>query len=211
MSDIAATCLGVKVPSSPFLNPGRIERINKARYEGQEIAGALALIVGAVVAHNRKPARIISFEANPNLLPHIRELYGLNGLEHVIEVRNELLVTGENHQDSYDFHIHKSYLGSSMVANAQKTTETVQIPTRNFSDVVAELDPNVLIMDVEGAELDFLEHADLSAFKGIVLEFHPGAYGDEGVKRCKTLLRNAGFAPDQEVSTRFVWAARRVT
>ncbi len=39
-----AECHGVKVPDSPMLNPTRIDRINGARYEGQEIAGALEVV-----------------------------------------------------------------------------------------------------------------------------------------------------------------------
>ena len=39
-----AECMGVKVPPSPYLTEKRIERINAARYEGQEIAGALHVV-----------------------------------------------------------------------------------------------------------------------------------------------------------------------
>ncbi|MFC6760157.1 hypothetical protein ACFQFQ_12695 [Sulfitobacter porphyrae] len=36
-----AECHGVKVPDSPMMTPERAERINAARYEGQEIAARL--------------------------------------------------------------------------------------------------------------------------------------------------------------------------
>ena len=39
-----AECHGVKVPDSPMMTPTRAERINAARYAGQEIAGALDVI-----------------------------------------------------------------------------------------------------------------------------------------------------------------------
>ena len=42
--EVAAHCLGVDVPQSPFLHENRIQRINEARYEGQEIAGALHVV-----------------------------------------------------------------------------------------------------------------------------------------------------------------------
>ena len=87
---IAALCKGVRVPHSPFLNETRIRRIQEARYEGEEIAGALHVVrqgdrvlemgaglgvVSAVTALNARPARILSFEANPALIPHIRALH----------------------------------------------------------------------------------------------------------------------------------------
>jgi len=40
----AATCLGVKVPNSPFLNESRIELLNAGRYEGQEILGVMSTV-----------------------------------------------------------------------------------------------------------------------------------------------------------------------
>src|SRR5690606_15260095 len=124
-ADHAAECLGVRVPHSPFLNERRIERINGARYEGQEIRGALHVVrpgdrvlemgsgiglVGAVVAANAKPAEVRSYEANPALIPHIQALYALNGLESVISVRNEVLVGGDTRPETMEFHISGSYL-----------------------------------------------------------------------------------------------------
>ena len=103
MTEIAASYLGVSVPASPFLNETRIERINNGRYEGQELAGALALVrpgdrvvemgagigfVGAVVAQNVPDVHVLSFEANPALIPHIQELYRLNALQDRIRIRN---------------------------------------------------------------------------------------------------------------------------
>ena len=87
---IAAVCKGVRVPHSPFLNETRIRRIDEARYEGEEITGALAVVregdrvlelgaglgvVGSVTALNARPAKVMSFEANPALIPHIRAMH----------------------------------------------------------------------------------------------------------------------------------------
>jgi len=221
---IAAHCLGVDVPASAFLNAGRIARINAARYEGQEIAGAMHLvrpgdrvlelgagigIVGAVVAKNRAPARVLSFEANPNLLPHIRALYGINGLGDRIEVRNQVLVSAPERPETLPFHIHNSYLGSSLGGNPERAREIVDIPTASFGAVCDELGPDVLLMDIEGGELEILQHANLDGLRGIVIEFHPKAYQVAGMRACKDILRAAGFAPISEYSSRTVWVAER--
>jgi hypothetical protein len=65
-----------------------------------------------------------------------------------------------------------------------------------------------MIIDIEGAELDFLEKADLSGIRGIVIEFHPKIYQVAGMRHCKSLLRAQGFdrGPGSTVS---VWAAVR--
>lgn len=220
----AACCLGVKVPLSRFLNEKRIERINAARYEGQEIAAALHLvqpgdrvlelgagigIVGAVIAKNAQPARVLSYEANPALVPVIRELHAMNGLADRCEVRNEILVSAPNRPSSMPFHVHNSYLGSSLGGDPGRAKAIVDVPTADFDAAASESDANVLVMDIEGGELEILKHAKLDRFRAAIIEFHPKAYGVEGMRRCKEILREAGFAPDREHSTRLVWAAVR--
>lgn len=222
--EIAAQCHGVDVPQSPFLNDNRIRRINAARYEGQEIAGALNVvregdnvlelgaglgIVGAVTARNRKPARVVSFEGNPNLIPHIRALYDLNGLGDVIEVRNQVLISAPDRPESLPFQLHNSFLGSSLQRDPASARETVQVPTASYDDLRAELTPDILLMDIEGGELEFLEHADLTGIRSVVVEFHPGVYDVAGMRQCKSILRDAGFVNDPDLSTRTVWVASR--
>lgn len=221
--DIAATCLGVRVPASEFLDPGQIRRINRAKYEGQEIAGALHVvgagdrvlevgaglgIVGAVVAHNRAPERMLSFEANPALLPHIRRLYRLNGLEAAAEARNAVLIAAPDRPETVPFHIHPSFRSSSLIA-AEDSAPPIDVPTADFAEVCAELRPTVLISDIEGGELELLRHADLSGFRAMVIEFHGRAYGAAGRRECQALLRAAGLAPVPEHSTQRVWTCLR--
>ena len=220
-TEVAAHCLGVDVPPSPFLNEKRIERINAAQYEGQEIAGALAVvrkgdrvlelgaglgIVGAVVAKNRKPAKMMSFEANPELIPHIRALYELNGLKTKIALHNKVLISSPERPVTMSFHIHNSYLGSSLGGQGGRR---VDVPTASYEDVRKSLKPDVMIMDIEGGELAFLEHADLSGVRAMVIEFHPKAYGVSGMRRCKNILRDAGFIRADDLSTRMVWVAQK--
>lgn len=223
-SQPAANCLGVDVPMSPFLNPLRIRRINEAGYEGQEIKAALHLvnegdvvlelgagigIVGGVIAHNCKPKKIVSYEANPNLIPHIKELYKINKLTRVNSVRNKVLVSAPNAPASVPFFLHESYLGSTLMGEAINSSNSVDIKVDKFNTVVKNLKPNVLVMDIEGGELDLLRHADLSGFQSIIVEFHPKIYGVSGMRECKNYLRAAEILPIAEFSARKVWAATR--
>lgn len=221
---IATTCLGVQVPHSPFLNETRIERIAAARYEGDEIKGALHVVrpedrivemgagigvVGAVAAHQGKPERVVSFEANPALIEHIEALYALNGLEDRICVRNCVVLSDPDAPETVTFHVHASYLGSSLIEPEARRSTAVEVPSTSWDSVREEIAPTILICDIEGGELDFLRHADLSGLRAVVMEFHPGAYGREGMRECKRILETAGFAKVEEVSTRLVWTAIR--
>ena len=225
MSEIVARCEGLRIPASPFLNETRIQRINAARYEGEEIAGALQVvssgdrvlelgaglgIVGAVTALNRRPEAVLSFEANPALLPHINALYAENGLSDRIRVENCVLLAGPDQPHSVTFHVHNSYLGSSLIESATRQTRPVSVPVADFDTTAAAFGATVLLMDIEGGELDLLRQIDLTRFRAVVLEFHPAVYGIDGMKECKRILRKAGFAQVTERSSRTVWTCERV-
>ncbi len=222
--DIAARIHGVDVPKSPFLNDRRIARLNSGQYEGQEIAGALHLVrkgdrvmelgaglgvVGAVVSANCAPEKVLSYEANPALIPHIRALYKANKLSRRNKVVNEVLLSAPDAPAKVDFVVHNSFLGSSLHGDRDRARDVIEVPTADFNVVLAEFAPNILILDIEGGELDLLEHARLDDVRGIVIEFHPKAYGVDGMRRCKAILRDAGFTKNDTLSSRMVWVAER--
>ncbi len=222
--ETAATCFGVKVPASPFLNETRIRRMNAGRYEGEEITGALAVVqpgdrvlelgaglgvVGAVIAKNAMPDAVLSFEANPNLIPHIEALHRLNSLEDVMEVRHQVVTAGPDQPDTITFHLRTSYLGSSLIQHEHRRTTPVEVPTVPYNDVINAFQPDVLIMDIEGGELDLLRHANLRGIRAIVLEFHPDVYGKSGTRECKKILQKCMFKKNEDKSTRFVWTCTR--
>ena len=222
--EAAALCMGVRVPPSPFLTETRIERIAQERYEGDEIAGALAVVrpgdrvlemgaglgvVGAVTAKNARPAAVLSFEANPELIPHIRALHRENGLEDIIELRNAVLVSAPDRPATTPFHLHNSFLASSLIDPPGRDTQSVEVPTADFDATMRAFRPDVLLMAIEGGELEFLKHADLGGVRAVVLEFHPGVYGKAGMQACKSILKTAGFEKLDGPSTRLVWTCTR--
>ncbi|UWQ08846.1 FkbM family methyltransferase [Aliiroseovarius crassostreae] len=222
--DVAAECFGTKVPMSRFLHEKRIERINKGRYEGEEIKGSLAVVqqgdtvleigiglgvVGGVIATNCAPAAVHAYEANPELIDTINDLYVLNGIEDRISVHNQVLLTGDDRPDTIPFYLHNSFLGSSLVGEDNEKRRRVDVPTRDFDTTASEIGANVLVMDIEGGELDLLRGADLSRFRAVVVEFHPKVYGVEGMQECKKILTGAGFVKQEDVSTRTVWTCVR--
>ena len=196
---IAAQCRGVDVPASPFLTETHLRQMSEGHYEGDKIAGALAVVrpgdrvlelgaglgvVSAVIARSAAPARVLSFEANPALVPHIRALHALNGLENRIELRNQMLTSGPDRPG---------------VASGAALDE-----------VLRAFRPDVLIVDIESGTPEFLEHARLHGIRAVVIRFHPGVYGEDGAKTCKDRLRTLGFQTDERVSTRLVWTCTRM-
>jgi FkbM family methyltransferase len=213
------------VPNSHAVGPKwLVRKINKGRYEKEEIAGALHLvkstdrvlecgagigIVGTSVAHNCKPQKILSFEANPHLIKVIEATYRQNGVDDRISVIHGALIAGEDIPEDIEFNVSKRFAFSSLDTSQRELSETIRVPVHDFAKVKSDFRPTALLMDIEGGELGFLEAADLDGIDVIVMEFHPDVYGTEGMERCKALIRQAGLEPVARRSTETVWAAMR--
>jgi len=221
---IVAACHGVEVPASPHLGPRMIESIAAGRYEGGEIAAGLAVIpkgsrilelgagagvVGAILAKNLAPVAMISVEANPGLIPNIRDLHAHNGLADLIDLRNTVVLSAPDAPAEVTFHVRGNFLGSSLTPVREDRTRPVAVPVTRYDDLRRDFPHDAIMMDIEGGELDFLRHADLSDVKVIVAEYHRGIYGGEGLRECRKLLQRKGFRLVEEHSTPAVWAMVR--
>jgi FkbM family methyltransferase len=206
--ETAAEFEGLKVPASRFVTAKCASRITKGVYERPERKLSAKLtqdgdkvvelgsgigFVGGLTALQKPNLQLRSFEANPHLIPHIEALYEMNGLAHRARVENKLLIANPARPETVTFNLHRSYLGSSVFDNGPFGVEKVDIPTVGWNDVKADFEPDVIIMDIEGAELDFLTHADLSGIRAIIFEVHPAHYGKEGERACLAAVSAQGM------------------
>ena len=214
---------GVKVPPSPLIGPYLRRTLKEGWYEAREVTAALRLVrpgdrvlelgagigvTGAITALNRFPQKVLCYEPNPNLIEPIRALHVLNGLSDMIEVENAVVLAGDAPPPTAKFNVRPNYIGSRLADEAKRGT-VIDVPVHPFDAVKARFCPDVLLIDIEGAELDFLEKADLTGIRALVIEFHPKIYGMPGMRHCKSLLRAQGLDRGPG-STQSVWAAVRV-
>lgn len=207
-TEVAVEFEGLRVPPSRHLSPKMATWIRKGIYERPERKLAAKLtepgdrviemgagigFIGGFTAFHKPDLQLLSFEANPSLIPHIEALYRLNGLADRATVENKLLVADPNAPKSMTFNIHGSYLGSSVYEVGGPDRPKLDIPTIAWDTVKAAFCPDVLIMDIEGAELAFLTHADLSGIRAVIVELHPKRYGPEGVAACLEALQSKGL------------------
>lgn len=222
--EIVARCHGIEVPASPHLGPGMIRSMEAGKYEAGEIAAGLACIpkgarilelgagagvVGAVLARHLEPAAMLSVEANPRLIPNIRELHAHNGLEGRIALRHGVVISAPDAPETVEFFLRGNFLGSSLTPLNEERSQRVEVPVLRYADLAAEFPHDAIMMDIEGGELEFLRHADLSGVRVVVGEFHRMIYGREGMRECRTLLARAGFAMDETHSRPGIWVWRR--
>lgn len=222
---IVATYHGIRVPAAPHLGAGMIAAMAEGKYERHEVQLALAHVpkgarilemgagsgvVGAVVARHCQPAAMLSIEANPHLLPHIRALYRENGLDGVMAVEHGAVFSAPDAPQVVEFFVRGNFLGSGLTHPDKGTVTPVRVPVIPYADLTARHPHDVILMDIEGAELDFLRHADLSAVRLLIAEFHRGIYGREGMRECRRLLTAQGLAMDEDASAAGVHIWRRV-
>jgi FkbM family methyltransferase len=136
----------------------------------------------------RDPSRHIAVEANPNCLPTLHRNRSLNQCNFLIEncaVSNQREVT---------FYLHPIYIVCGTAQ--QKSKQAVRVPGRSLQELNDRYGPfSVLIMDIEGGELESLEACSetLHHFRLIVIELHDWVIGTEGVNCCRKILQDAGF------------------
>lgn len=214
--EVVATLRGVEILAAPHLKPPILRGIRSGSYERPEIEFGLANlrpgdrimemgtgagIVGSVFAKHIKDITIRSFEANPDLIEHIRKLYAHNGVDRVASVSNNVVVSGANPPKNMDFYVRVNFLGSRLSAeNNEPAARKVSVPTKHYDAISREFPHNVVVMDIEGGELDFLADADLSAVDLVMLELHPNVYGAEGRDQVVAHLNRQGFALDPATS-----------
>ncbi len=204
---VVAVCHGIEVLQGPHLSRSMIASMGSGRYEGNEIAIGLALIpegarilelgagsglVGAILARNVKPESILSIEANPNLIAPIQALHAHNGLSGTILVVHAVVMSDPKASAKVDFFVKGNFLGSSLIQRDGRMRK-VSVPVLGYDALCTRYPHDTIMMDIEGGELDFLRHADLSHIKLLIAEMHRDVFGREGMRECRALLAQAGL------------------
>jgi FkbM family methyltransferase len=215
--DIVAELHGVRVPAAPHLSPRTIEAIRNGLYERPEIEGILvnlregdrvvelgsgAGIVSSIIARNFDDVQVRTFEGNPNLIEHIRRMHAVNDLQEFVEVRNSIVVAEDDPEPVTRFSVSVNFLGSRISeADAGGDARTVEVVNTPYSDLRRSFPHNVLVMDIEGAELGFLAGADLTGIDFLIVELHPTVYGQDKADACIAMIEAAGLVLDPASST----------
>ncbi len=177
-----------------------IPRFIQAEDRVLEVGACLGVVSCVTGKRLRSPACHVVVEANPECVPYLTRNRDLNGLSFKVE-NCAIQVEGQGTYvpDSGDL------TGGRL---REATDQPSSIPTKTLEQLNREFGPfNVLICDIEGAELGVFEQsAELfKSYKTVMVELHDFVFGAEGAERCRQILRNAGLklvASDRSVE---VW------
>lgn len=204
-------CRGVNFPyDERFISPRVEESIRAGRYESKEATQVEKLLkdgdrvleigsglgfISTIAGRDPRTEQVLCFEADPRLIPYIRSVHELNGVEKAT-VRNEALTTNLS-QKEMTFYIRKDFWGSSFSQNAGEYESTASVNCRSFNDVVQEYRPTFIVCDIEGAELDLFYHAGLFGVTRVLMEIHSKVLGRTGVKRLFDAMSARDFHYDE--------------
>ncbi|MFN3647390.1 MAG: FkbM family methyltransferase [Gemmobacter sp.] len=200
---------GISVPFDPRIITPKIERpMRRGRYEGGECAalrrvlrpGDRVLELGAglglcstVAAQAEGVEAVVAIEANPELLPLIRETHRLNGVEGKVDLRNGVAVPSGGGE--IPFYVRPDFWASSMEAGSRGYSRVELLPAIGLDALLAEVRPTVIVCDIEGGELGLFDRIALNEVRAVVLELHPKVYGTEGLARIACALAVQGLYP----------------
>lgn len=146
--------------------------------------------------------KIICVEANPRLIPYIRGVHALNAVTDV-EVLNGVVVATEGKPQTFPFYCRNDFWASSLSA-ALPYDRVVDVPALPLAEILSANRPDVLIMDIEGGEIELMKTPSLGSIRAIVVETHAGEYGDGGIQALENDLARLGFAEDIDGAMRDV-------
>ena len=220
-----ADCLrsnGVLFPKDGKLITGKIRGSLRANsYEQKETWAGLKTVrdgdtvlelgagigyMSSLLATKRALKAVHAFEANPVLIPYIRAVHKVNKLENA-HVHHAILGRSDG---KAKFYVRRNFLGSSLSPEGPSPVlSEEEVEVRDCNRVIAELSPNVLVMDIEGAESWLIPAMDLSGIRAAIVELHPQIIGPEGVNSVFGAFMAAGLAYYARPSTGKVVVFRR--
>ncbi len=201
---------GLKFPMDPrVINRRRKRLLTDNAYELKETEAVMRVLrpddtvielgagmgyMSTLMAKKKGVAAVHAFEANPAMIPYIRQVHALNEVE-TVTVHNALL--GPRKGKAVDFYVRGDFVASSLQDNLGDahggviTVEKVEV--RNVNTTLKEIEPSVLVCDIEGAEADLLPAADLSGLRAAVVELHPQWIGQAGVQAVFDAMHKGGL------------------
>jgi FkbM family methyltransferase len=161
--------------------------------------GAGLGVVSTAVRKYAKASRVVVVEANPDLLPTIARTHELNSVAG-IEVRNGVVMAAPAGR-FVPFYKHRDVWRSSLSEEPDQPMERIEVPAFGLADVLQEVRPNVLLLDIEGGEMELFDRAaSLETLRSVSVEVHPQLYGSDGVTRLTESLSRLGFVRDTQRS-----------
>jgi FkbM family methyltransferase len=149
--------------------------------------------VTSICAKAAHQGKVLSIEANPFLIDVSNKTAALNKVS--VDIRNAV-VTTDDAAETVEFFVRKDFLGSSLDEGVTDYDEKVSVPCLPWDQIRQEFQPTVLVMDIEGHELDLLPAINLEGVNKVLVELHPWCTDNAEINAMCKCLFDQGFLFD---------------
>ena len=138
--------------------------------------------------------KVFTYEANTNNIPLIKKVFKKNNVDPSL---TNALLSSKNGTASFPVNT-SNLLGSSLFIN---NDNHITVPQIILNEVIKNIQPTFLIMDIEGGEFDIFSMISFQSIKKIQFELHPAILGNEKCEQIFNILHQHGFVQDKEICT----------
>ena len=151
-----------------------------------ELGGNIGVISNEINRKLKNKGNHVVLEPNPRMIKFLRKNKNLNSAGYKIV---EGIISSKK---LVNFYISKNILSSSSRIISEEKINPELFLIKDLEKKYS-LKFNVLVMDIEGAEIELIEEFDLSLIEKLIIEFHPGKTKESEIKSCKLLLLSYGL------------------
>lgn len=145
--------------------------------------------VSAYCAKHIGSDRVFTYEGNPSLEPLIQELY----VKNKVNPHSAIALLGSENGTKSFYKNENSFLASSSDITPDKRQVALQVAEKKLNEVIDQLQPTYLIMDIEGGEYDIFKIINFQSIKKIQFELHPSVLRKEQIDFIFEKLKIAHF------------------
>ncbi|MGH6858722.1 MAG: FkbM family methyltransferase [Phyllobacterium sp.] len=161
-----------------------------------ELGSGIGIITSLLAAV--EGTHVMAFEANPHTVELAHRVIKANNRNNV-ELRHGLLTAGLPRD--FTFYVREDLWMSSLLEHQGPYLDTIVVRSANIDNVIGHAGIDLVVMDIEGAELDLLTGAELPGVERVFLEFHDHLYGLQGIRELTSAMAGKGFAYDPRGSS----------
>jgi FkbM family methyltransferase len=213
----------LEVPDD-LLNPKLTHKMESGEYEFAEARAARTRVkpghcvlelgggvgyLSAVCAGITDPSKIVTVEANPRLIEVIRQNLDINGASRAT-LRHAAVVGEGFDAQPILFRVGKAFWGSSIAGIDDRKGDLIEVPTIPLTTLLKQHKPDVVIMDIEGAEQFLFDTPWPKHVAQVVMEIHPSQYSTRVIKKMVDCMSQSGLTYDPRVSRGTLLGFRRV-
>ena len=204
------TIEGVKIPVSFKWTFNMLKQIYNETYEGGELnilrntlnvndkvleIGTGLGLISTFCAQKVGDESVYTYEANPNLEPVIEKTYSINNVSP--HHTTAIISTKES---KTNFYIEPVDIWASSLMKHSNTALSVELNSLEINKIIKAVNPNYLIMDIEGYEYELLPYISWKNIRKIQVEIHTKFLGPDKTNEIIQTLDKQGFNIHSEYS-----------